>query len=163
MENSNGFRVLNDDDIEQFLSEKNKYRVIKDEDVEHYLSDKERFALNHLQAVIALGRESDNKTNTDKYLVVNTNVPYVDKIITIIEQADDLTPTEAFINRQVDYYLDDSQANLTPKEVRQLKLAMLYSVTGGSTNESFQFNSETFRFNIDLAITTIKENRPHPK
>lgn len=159
MSNTNGFPVLNDEAIQQYLSDNNEYSVIKESDIKKYLSDKERFALNHLLSVIAIGRESDNQTNANEYLVINTNEPYVDKLVTIIKQADAITSNERFINRQIDFYLNENPVDLTGNEIQQLKTAMWYRITGGSPNGSWQFNAETFRFDISLAIDTIKQNR----
>lgn len=141
-----------------------KFRVIKEDDIKNYLSEKERFALNHLQAVIALGRESDGKPNTNEYLVVNTDESYADDIIDILKengdwgQSHNVPSVDEFINKQVKHYLNEEQITLTQKEQQQLENSMVALVVGRIGNRSWHFDAEIFRLDIARVVASIKKD-----
>lgn len=141
-----------------------KFHVIKEDDINNYLSEKERFALNHLKSVIALGRESDGKPNSNEYLVVNTDESYADDIIDILKkngdwgQSHNVPKGEAFIRRQVNYYLNEEQITLTEKQHQQLENSMVALVFGRFGTWTFHFDDHIFRLDIERLISSIKKD-----
>ncbi|WNS74268.1 hypothetical protein RRV45_15260 [Bacillus sp. DTU_2020_1000418_1_SI_GHA_SEK_038] len=63
-----------------------KFTVIKNEDIEKHLTDTQKIHLEYLLEEIRSGRRLDGKRNYQKYLVINTDEPYADKIIEILKR-----------------------------------------------------------------------------
>ena len=63
----------------------NKYFVLKVEDLKNYLTNEERFQLDLLVIAITKGREGDGKSKWNRYVVVNEDEPYAEKVWELIQ------------------------------------------------------------------------------
>lgn len=61
-----------------------KFIVVKKEDVQKYLSKSDMVILNVLLGKIIEGRAEEGKSTDNKYLVVNRDEKYADKVLQII-------------------------------------------------------------------------------
>ena len=64
----------------------NKFTVIKNEDIELYCDGYDKAALQNICNSIAMGRLSDERTNLNTYLVINTDEPYAPEIVDILKR-----------------------------------------------------------------------------
>ena len=71
----------------------NKYIVVKRVDVPKYLSFAEEDLFLKLLAIIEYGRAQDGRTQS-RYVVVNEDKPYAEKVWQFIEEAEDAKEDE---------------------------------------------------------------------
>lgn len=63
-----------------------KYVVLKVEDIENYCTFEHQEKLMDICNEIEAGRLKSNKEIENRYLVINTDEPYVDKVTALIEE-----------------------------------------------------------------------------
>jgi len=65
-----------------------RYVVLKIEDIENYCTFEQQEKLMDICNEIEAGRLKSNKEPENRYLVVNTDEPYADKVSALIEEHD---------------------------------------------------------------------------
>lgn len=62
-----------------------KYTVIKNEDIEKYLNEGGKKILTGLLSYINHNKEIDGKTTDNNYYIVNTDEPYAEDVLSILQ------------------------------------------------------------------------------